>query len=706
MNTKKFTLATKEGSRRLFALFLILILAFSFVARMIASDAGQVKISRVRIDARGASIDTELYYPAWTKDSDSLPAVIVTHGGGVTNGNVRGFAEELARRGFVVLNVNSYGVGTSEQPRYDEGGQGEAEMFYKKSPGGMIDALDFLRTLKFVDQTRIGMAGHSAGSRRSAYAAMMDCGWLTLNDIMINELADVFGQEFTEEEINMNADELAAARLNEDQLAYYNALKAQNEEHYNTRIKAVCLVGSNANLITPLKTVTVGGYEVQRNCQVNFGIVTGTFDYNYKGYIDTPSTLESWHTDSTLQLENWYIIDDVANTSTIVGNIYENDVTTNDALRTAIDNRQTRIISFNEETHSKNFFSKEATTDLVKYFEQTLSYNCGELMDKGTVRLDASNSVFIIRECFNLLAMISMVLMCVALASMLLKTNYFAACVAEAKPLPTLSKGRKIFLGIGAVVVGFAANYAANLINGPLLSKMPGGRFMPYFMSWWITVLFVLYVAIGCLILIAIMWLADRKKEGGFSIAALNVKMKLASIGKTILLGTILLAAAYFSLALIEYLFGQDYRFWMASLGEMKVELWRYIWRLALMMLPCFVVIGIAQNYTTSLELPEWQDTLIAVVINSVGLYLLCGMNLASLHLNDTMFSTFISTYGYLLFVPINVYITRKMYKLTNSVWLGATFNSLILSWSLNTAIGLSCEVYFGQTWFSNFFNI
>lgn len=259
---KKLTLKTKEGCWRLLAIFIVIILLSGFVARMISSSGGSVKISRVTYDSRGATANADLYYPAGTSDKDSLPAVLVAHGGGVSKGVVQGMAEEIARRGYVVLCVDAYGSGISEQPKYDEGGQGIDGNTPDASPGGMIDALNFVRTLNFVDQERIGMVGHSMGSRRTGYAAIMDCGYYTLNDLLINALYEEFGQTFTLEEISMDADALAAERLNADQLVYYNAIKEECEEYYNTRLKAVCLVGSNAPLIGLLQTVEVGGHEV------------------------------------------------------------------------------------------------------------------------------------------------------------------------------------------------------------------------------------------------------------------------------------------------------------------------------------------------------------------------------------------------------------------------------------------------------------
>ena len=57
------------------------------------------------------------------------------------------YAEEFARRGFVVLNVDGYGQGMSEQPVSDENGHGAAEfLWYGGGSFGQYDALEFARS--------------------------------------------------------------------------------------------------------------------------------------------------------------------------------------------------------------------------------------------------------------------------------------------------------------------------------------------------------------------------------------------------------------------------------------------------------------------------------------------------------------------------------------------------------------------------------
>lgn len=703
---KKLTLKTKEGCWRLLIIFLALIVLFSCAARLVSSDAGKIKVSRVTFDSRGATVTADLFYPAGTTDEDKLPAVLVGHGAGVTRGIMKGIAEEIARRGYVVLNVDAYGYGMSEMPVNDDSGQDKDNFDSKLTPGGMLDALNFVRTLEFVDQTRIGMAGHSAGSRRTASAAMLDCGYLTLNDLLINVLYDDFGQEFTEEEIKMNADELAKDRLNDDQLSHYMDIKEETELWYNTRMKALCLIGSSAEKISPIQTVLVGGHEVQRNCQVNFGIVTGYWDFNYIEYPEWETTTEAWHTGSeSVERETWYIIDDVNATSEKVGLINEASILTNDDFREAVDNRATRIACYHYESHSKNFFSAQTASDIVSYFEQTLGYNGGELGDSSATPLASDNIVFFWREAFNFAATLSMICFLFPLTALILKTNWFAGCQGSVKPLPAGSISKKrywLFNGV-TVILTFAAMYYVNSLFAPGLPTSAG---LPLFSSWWLTVIFLAIMAVCSVILVLVYWRLDKATIGTTALENLNIKLKISSILKSILLSIILLMAAYGTLMLVEYMFGEDFRLWMMVFTEMKAELWALVWKFALMMFPSFLLIGAATNYTVRTDIPEWLDTLIAVVVNSLGVWLLCLVNYISYAGSNALFSNFTSSYGFIIFVPLTVYVTRKMYKVTNNIWIAAALNALLLSWSICSCTGYNTSLFPEQTWVGNFFNI
>ena len=703
---KSLSLHSEQGCKRLLAICLAVILVFSCAAHLLTTDWGSVKIERVAFDARGAKIDAELYYPVGTTDEDKLPAVVVTHGAGCTFGVTRGIAEELARRGFVVLNVSAYGSGLSEFPERDECGMGEENYNARETPGGLWDALNFVRTLKFVDPERIGMTGHSQGSRRTSHAAQLDCGYLTLNDILINILYEQFDQSFTEDEITLDAYDLAAERLNADQMAFFESLAAEATEHYNTRLRAQLLIGGDGTMISPLQTVEVGGHEVQRNCQVNLGFVIGEYDTSYTDYVSRETTMESYYTDTPLEQETWYVIDDTAKTSTSLGSIFDTSIEENEALQQAVANRQARIVSFNTETHARNHFSHPTATDVVKFFEQTLSYNCGELTDSATQPLDAHNIIYIWREALNAIAMLGMLGMLLPLACLLMRSRFFAVCnntayLKNEAGLPKIGKTKFLVIGLCTLLIAFVSVYRANLLQGPFL---PYYEFLPLFFNWWYSVAYLAFVALGALVLLVVFWYMDKKAGRPTPLAAANLKIGVLPVLKNVLLAVLLAAAGYASLCVIEYLFNEDFRFWQLAFIEMKVEYWFVALRYFIVLLPMLLIISTLTNYTMRRDIPEWLDTLFTVAVPTVGVGLCWLINYIVLHMGGTAICNWNSSYSLLFMVPITTYLMRKLYKVSGSVWLPAITNALLVSWTMVSSIGYN--TYVAQTAIDAFFHI
>ena len=74
---------TTDGAKRLFALLAVLILLFSGFAHVLATNFGRVKIEQINIDARGALLDGELYYPVGTSETKTACQLLLSHTGPV-----------------------------------------------------------------------------------------------------------------------------------------------------------------------------------------------------------------------------------------------------------------------------------------------------------------------------------------------------------------------------------------------------------------------------------------------------------------------------------------------------------------------------------------------------------------------------------------------------------------------------------------------
>jgi hypothetical protein len=267
--SRKLTLKTVNGSWRLFALFVILILLFSLFANLLISRGYKIDVSDVTYEVRGAELSMELYKPTGVDSSYSLPCMIITHGGSESLSATSLVSWEFARRGFVVLAVSQYGAALSGQPAISEASLKEDNF----GPEGLYDALEYARSLTYVDKTRIGMWGHSSGTFSVSEALRVDDECLTMNDRMLNVLYNSFGVKITEDQLTQNADDIAAAQLNASQLELYKYQKTEQQKIYDNYVKSARFVEDDVNT-----TVKVAGFEVTRNPQVNMMLGLGTHE--------------------------------------------------------------------------------------------------------------------------------------------------------------------------------------------------------------------------------------------------------------------------------------------------------------------------------------------------------------------------------------------------------------------------------------------
>jgi hypothetical protein len=711
MKSRKYNLHDLKNtwsSRRLLAILIVGVLVFSLFGALISSDGGKVKISSLTIDSRGAELNIDQYVPAGVSDSDKLPCILLAHGRGVTKNVLRGVAEEMARRGFVVLNVSGYGMGLSEQPVNDDAGQGAKSFMFFKGSFGELDALNFARTLKYVDPTRIAMYGHSMGSSRIDSVAIADSGYYTFNDVMINVLADTFGQTFTKDEISQDADKLASSRLNADQLTYYKSIYIEKKAAYDTRLNTIVLSGSTN--IPKASTVKVGGYDVTRECQVNAILINGKYDPMGPG--------ATWNSDGTTkpsvlggaQIANWYQVSQDGSKYTKIGALDSANILNTPALVSAIKSRSTRIACYPDITHSEEYFSNAQNTYAVKTLSQVLNYNRGNLTDTNTKPLDPNSNIWFLRALCNLIAMLCMLAMIFPIISLLTKTKFFAPCIMEQHESKSSGINKAaywIFAGLTAISTVLIL-YKANTL-GPQwasgIQKFPPNIFRLVTTSA-IAFWFIIMMAAASLILVIAKVIFIKKSTGDFGLREMNIKIKFTVFLKTVLIGIIVIAATNAMLVVIERLFNQDFRFFQTMFSQMKIEQWLVAIPYMVSFFVLYLIIGLSINYRARTDISERKEMILNIVINSIGVWVLFIIDLLmQANWNGKPFSDFSTSYSMLFLVPLTVFINRKLYKKTHSIWLGALINAMLLSWMMVSSMGMA-DAYYGQNIISVIFGV
>ena len=698
---ERLNLQTYEGSRSIFRISVIAVILFSFLAYMLASGWGSVKISELNIDSRGSVMQATMYTPRNTNSESNLPCVIFTHGLSCNHSTVNPFAEELAKRGFAVLSVSTYGSGESETSDMSDPSY------------GMYDALQYVRTLNYVDQTRIGMIGHSQGSKNTSAAVDMDSSLLTLNDLKVNILYDTFGQTFTEEEIQQDADALAENRLTANELSAYKVLAKQAETYFNTRLKAAVILGGNWG--SEAQDVSVAGYTVVREPNTNMCYMISTFNEGRAGTgqqnLSKEEMMAKFQSTTTLQPAQWYALDQTSNAaapaSTVLGGLFDISYTGSAALQDAIDSRTTRMIVNQIGGHAKDYFSTDSARYILKYFEQTLQYNCGNITDPATVPMSENSLTFLYRETCDLLAMFAMFVSIIALAGMLLQTKKFSDLRMECtEPLST-KKSAPFWISAMLLVLAtmFAEYYVAT--KGPMLGFKSEG--LKHFLSLDFTanihLWFMWILSIASFVVLVIFGIMTKKSTGRNIVKELNLSMSVKKILRTFLLSCVLIVYAYLLLAAMKYFFHQDFRFWDNGMKDMLPQYWTLCLRYMIFILPSFLVSAMMVNGGRMKDMNDGLNTLLQMVIAGVGVYILVAYSYgtvyaqyASTGVGSAPAIAFISTWPMLINLPVFAFINRKLYKVSGNVWLPAFVNTWLVAWSM-----VSCQSQTGYYLLTNF---
>jgi len=155
-----------RAARNLLLLALIAFVA-SLVASLVQTAGGRVQVQSVRLPTQnGQWLVADLFKPRTASAEQPAPLVIVVPGFQRSKEALSNIALELARRGMVAISIDPYSQGGSSTSlsRYSATTEGY----------GLFAVIDFAANtgiLNYVDESRIGATGHSAGGNAVIRAA-------------------------------------------------------------------------------------------------------------------------------------------------------------------------------------------------------------------------------------------------------------------------------------------------------------------------------------------------------------------------------------------------------------------------------------------------------------------------------------------------------------------------------------------------------
>ncbi|RCX07535.1 prolyl oligopeptidase family protein [Anaerobacterium chartisolvens] len=187
----------KKRAQKWLCIAIALMLISMVGASLVQTSGGSVTIKDLRWETTiGYQMSGLLFVPHGVSEKNKAPAIVVSHG--MFNNREMQDANyvELSRRGYVVLSMDMFSHGNSENvPNIGV------------LTTGMYEAVKMLATLNYIDTERIGITGHSLGGmssnaaiaqdnaapKRLISAVLLNCADATYADAKTKEFTDVYG---------------------------------------------------------------------------------------------------------------------------------------------------------------------------------------------------------------------------------------------------------------------------------------------------------------------------------------------------------------------------------------------------------------------------------------------------------------------------------------------------------------------------------
>lgn len=708
---------------KLLAICLAVMLLAACVSSVVKTAGGSVLIREVNINTRGGTLSGMIYVPksalALAEDGSyaaQVPAVVLSEGYLNSNQMQDPNAIEFARRGFVVFSMDMYGHGNSDLSNTTDDPSNSGSVL------GAIDAFNYVKTLPYVDKTRIGLIGHSMGGMNIGNAAAFEAGFFTEQDMLLNLLHDEFGVDVTAADVAAQDAQSLADQLSDIDKGRYEVLAAEIHQEYIEKPFAIMYMGSGPGFagLSKAHVVEVAGNEVWRDLQCNVADAIGIYEENawlmfssaddgINNSADLPNStvahvLYGTIDEPVLQRE-WYSLNlsDTAEQvkSTDLGSF--DSLTYNDsALYEAAQARTARVMYQPKEIHIMNHFSHNVTSFAVQYMMGVMGYNNGELAE-GAQAIDPSNSVWLIKEIANGIELVAMFILVVPVALLVVNTPFFKSL--KKKPgEAVLSRKDPSFWITSAVIVAVAAltlipfmklggaptTYAGD--KGPIAWSALFSQEMSTRCAVW-----ALLNGLICLVILAVKHFIVRKDGISFS-ERYGLKISAADLGKTVLVALTTFAVAYLANSILSFFFnGSDVRFWIIA-GRVMTANQFITWAGYLVFFFVFYYINsMVVNSGRMKDMSTVKNIVVCALINGAGIFLLAafhyGYELIAGHMiwynfGHDYFLYLVVVLPMIIELPVAAVYSKKLYEETSNIYLGAFINTFIFTWFV---VGNTC---------------
>lgn len=637
----------KKNSILLVLLSLLLVLVSCIGAHMLQTDFGRVTITDVRIPMpSGETLRVLVHRPDTATVENPAPCVITSHGYHATLETQDITSIELARRGFVVFNMDTYSAGSSSGTSIP---YGDSRSYYGL---GMLQLVDFVHdNISYIDPDRIGITGHSTGGRNAAFTL------------------DAYGRN--EHGLNY-AGQPADAGDYETKVSSALILAFFPDHYLLNNLPSGVNVGINFARYDEGATVQVtkvDGYQwadMTVSPEAKFFVnqaEPGTFTLNTESEINPDTghndvTLSGWNNEEKVEIGHYY------------GDI---------------DKGNMRVVYNPKTSHQWQFFSKTNASITNQYFMDTLN---------APNPIPAENQVWFAKEVLNAVGLIGFFLLLLPLSSLLMDTPFFASLkgtAAAAKPAPSSGRGKTVYwisLLLLTVLPGLTVMPAfSDIAYGKIFTDAATNNstsFFPQPGPNGIIVWAVLNACLAVVIFAAGYWIDG--KHNGDSPQKWGLKISWKEVGKSALLAFMVMTASYLLVLFADRFFKTDFRFWSfavrAADGNILLLWFHYV--------PFFLIFWLVTSFMVNCSAriqtkKEWQNTAMCVAVNTLGLigvtaiqfFVLFTTGQAAWYANRA----WVNICLIIPFIPmmaLGTIILRKAYRKTGNIYYGGFLMAFI----------------------------
>ena len=691
------------------AICLVVMLICGAVISVVKTDRGRVNVKEVVISPYGEDLAMTVYLPNSALETDengefvhqnSYPAVLVNSGYTDDRSCIDNVAIELAHRGFVVAQYDMYGHGHSDVITNRGYGNVPDPFAGDMSQLGAYDVLEYLRSLDYVDQTRIGMVGHSLGGSAVGSMVATTAGFYTLQDELLNLLHDEFGVSVSAGQVaQQDADAVANASLTENELEVYEQRTAAITEQYNMGVRSAIVLDADPGFGSP-KEVEVAGNTVWRDAQANFALFANISGGLSKGAtnpdycLSSELSLKFLSQDTSVKRDTWYSLNlsDGAERklSTEVADFYTSP--SDATIQELAANHSLRALIQPWGWHAFTNISGETATAAVQFFMTTLAYNNGDIApgSEAASALSLSTGEWKIKEIASGIAFIALLAMVLPLVNLVLSSRPFESMKhspiepVNSKVTPALIVTTLIAILVPVFTYSKGVGWAMNVQASPFSTIQIATQ-----TAFWSFVMALLIFAV-----IVLKYFVYDKKHTNVSFADMyGLRICKKDLAKALVLGLIVFAVISVILTVFYGAF-HEAKMRITPLGKILYaaladhQYYSYF-LYALYFFPFYFVNSMMVNASRFKNMSETKNMYVVAAINCSGMLVLSlvqiifGLYLKGSTVIPTIPGSSATIYN-LPFFAVTLFIatifSRKLYLKTGSSVPGAIINVLVFT--------------------------